>query len=223
MSTTPATSPTRARRLCTRAVSHSTRLTRGAANVVGAVGAGWFARSGYHYYESTHSLIGAAFLGEQLWVVAAYLLRRRAGRLSTRADDWALAFAGTFGGVLFRPTGWHPHWGVFAGAWLQALGLAICVASFAALGRSFGFAAADRGLKRAGPYAVVRHPLYCAYVLLQLGYVLQSVSWRNVAVMVIVSGCNVGRARAEERLLTEGDDYRVYRDQVRRKFVPGVW
>ncbi len=203
--------------------SRSTRLTRVGANVVGAIGAGWFAWSGYHHYEITHSLIGAAFLAEQLWVVAAYLLRRRASRLSTRAGDWTLAFTGTFGGVLFRPTGFHPHWGVIAGAWLQAFGLAICVASFAALGRSFGFAAADRGLKRAGPYAVVRHPLYFAYVLLQLGYVLQSVSWRNVAVMVIVSGCNVGRARAEERLLVEGDDYRVYRERVRWRFVPGIW
>jgi protein-S-isoprenylcysteine O-methyltransferase Ste14 len=193
------------------------------ANTVGALGAAYFAWSGYHHYRVTHSLIGAAFLCEQLWVVVAYLARRPASRLSTRAGDWMLAFVGTFGGVLFRPLGDHPHWGVVAGSLLQVLGLSICVASFAALGRSFGFAAADRGLKRSGPYAVVRHPLYGAYVLLQLGYVLQSISWHNVAVMALVSGCNVGRALVEERLLIQSDPYVHYCDLVRWRLLPGVW
>ena len=223
MSIARATSVATARRRSSHPSSRTTRLTRGVANAVGALGAGWFAWSGLRHYQSTHSLIGAAFLGEQLWVVAAYLVRRPASRLSTRTGDWMLAFAGTFGGVLFRPLGEHPHWGVVAGSLLQALGLAICVASFAALGRSFGFAAADRGLKRSGPYAVVRHPLYASYVLLELGYVLQSISWRNVAVMMLVSGCNVGRALAEERLLAECGPYEQYRDLVRWRLLPGVW
>lgn len=223
MSIKASTSLARARRHRSASPSRTTRLTRGVANLVGALGAGWFAWSGYHHFEVTHSLIGAAFLGEQLWVVAAYLVRRPASRLSTRRGDWVLAFAGTFGGVLFRPLGLHPHWGVVAGSLLQAIGLAVCVASFASLGRSFGFAAADRGLKVAGPYGVVRHPLYASYVLLQLGYVLQSISWRNVAVMVLVSGCNIGRALAEERLLTESSSYGHYRDLVRWRLVPGLW
>lgn len=40
----------------------------------------------------------------------------------------------------------------------------------------FGFVAADRGLKTRGPYAVVRHPMYASYLLLQSGYVLRSLS-----------------------------------------------
>ncbi|NNN08393.1 MAG: isoprenylcysteine carboxylmethyltransferase family protein [Acidimicrobiaceae bacterium] len=201
----------------------TTQVSRGVANVVGAAGAGWFAWSGYRHYEVTRSLIGAGFLGEQLWVVLAYLVRRPARRLSIRTSDWALAFAGTFGGVLFRPHGAHPHWGIVTGSLLQAVGLAVCVVSFATLGRSFGFAAADRGLKVAGPYAVVRHPLYASYVVMQLGYVLQSISWRNVMVMVVITGCNVGRARAEERLLTESSAYARYRQHVRWRLLPGLW
>jgi protein-S-isoprenylcysteine O-methyltransferase Ste14 len=199
------------------------RLTSVAANLVGAGGAALFAWAGFRHYQSTHSLIGAAFFAEQLWIVAAYLVRRRARVVSTRTGDWLLAFGGTFGGVLFRPTGAHPHWGVVAGLDVQLVGLAICVASFVALGRSFGFAAADRGLKRRGPYALVRHPIYASYFLLQGGYVLQSMSWRNALVMFVVCSCNVGRAVAEERLLASNGPYAEYRENVRWRLLPGIW
>lgn len=198
-------------------------LVRATANVVGAGGAALFAWAHWQHYARTHSLVGAGFFFAQLWVVIAYLVRRPATVVSQRSIDWLLAFGGTFGGVLLRPSGAHPHWGVTAGGGLQAVGLALCIVSFFFLGRSFGFAAADRGLKRRGPYAVVRHPIYASYVLLELGYVLQSISLRNAVVVVLVCGCDVGRALAEERLLTRSTDYDDYRKQVRWRFVPGLW
>jgi protein-S-isoprenylcysteine O-methyltransferase Ste14 len=199
------------------------RLTRILANFVGAGGATFFAWAGLQHFQRTHSLVGAAFFAEQLWIVAAYLVRRPAATVSPRANDWLLAFGGTFGGVLFRPSGVHSHFGVVAGLDVQLLGLGLCVASFVALGRSFGFAAADRGLKQRGPYAVVRHPIYASYVLLLLGYVLQSFSLRNVVVMMFVCSCDVGRAFAEERFLTASARYAEYRSRVRWRLLPGVW
>ena len=92
--------------------------------------------------------------------------------------------------MLFRLVGAHPQWGITTGLAFQLVGLAICVASFLALGRSFGFVAADRGLVQRGPYAVVRHPIYASYILLQFGYVLQSISLDNALVMMVASGCN---------------------------------
>jgi protein-S-isoprenylcysteine O-methyltransferase Ste14 len=206
--------------------SRSTRvrwIVRASANLVGAGGAALFAWAGLRHYEATHSVVGAGFFTAQLWVVAAYLARRPPSVVSQRSGDWLLAFGGTFGGVLFRPSGAHPHWGVVTGLDLQVLGLAICVTSFLSLGRSFGFAPADRGLKRRGTYAVVRHPIYSSYVFLQVGYVLQSVSVRNVIVMVLVLGCDVGRALAEERLLATTTNYDEYRLRVRWRLVPGLW
>ena len=165
------------------------------ANVVGAVGAAYFAKATLQYYLQTHQLFGAAFFAEQTWVVVAYLIRRPARKVTRRSSDWLLAFVGTFGGVLMRPAGAHPRWGVDIGLDVQVIGLTICIVSFLALGRSFGFAAADRGLVRRGPYAVVRHPIYASYFLLQAGYLLQSPSVRNALVMSMVTACNVGRAR----------------------------
>lgn len=199
------------------------RLIRWFANLVGAAGAAYFAWVSLRFYVHTHRLIGAAFLVQQTWVVVAYLIRRPAQMVSRRPGDWLLAFGGTFGGVLFRPVGAHPHWGVATGLGFQLAGLAICVLSFLALGRSFGFAAANRGVVGHGPYAVVRHPIYSSYVLLQCGYVLQSIALWNILVMVFVTGCNVGRAVVEERLLTESEPYQAYRRKVRWRLVPGVW
>lgn len=211
------------RYLTPRRSARAARLLRFAANLIGAGGAAAFAWAGWQHYQATHSVIGGGFLAAQMWVVVAYLVRRPASAVTARADDWLLAFGGTFGGVLFRPSGDHPHWGVTAGLDLQILGLAIWVVSFLYLGRSFGFAAADRGLKRRGPYAVVRHPVYASYVVLQLGYVLQSISVQNVVVMLLVCGCDIGRALAEERLLLASTIYDDYRRRVRWRLIPGVW
>jgi protein-S-isoprenylcysteine O-methyltransferase Ste14 len=198
-------------------------ILRVSANLVGACGAVLFARAGLQHYLDTHSLVGALFFAEELWIVVAFLVRRPARAVSQRLGDWLLAFGGTFGGVLFRPDGAHLHWGIVVGLGLQLAGLTVCVASFFALGRSFGFAPADRGLRQRGPYSIVRHPIYASYVLLQFGYVLQSISVRNVLVMVLVCSCNIGRARAEERFLSSSAAYDEYEASVRWRLLPGVW
>jgi protein-S-isoprenylcysteine O-methyltransferase Ste14 len=206
------------------------RLTAGAGravrigvNLAGAAGAAMFAVASGEFFLHTHRLIGAVFLAEQLWFVIAFVIRRPPAASSWRAGDWILACCGTFGGVLLRPAGLHPSWGVAAGLGLQLAGLAICLASLVALGRSFGFVAADRGLVTHGPYAIVRHPVYAAYIIVDAGYVLQSASVRNVVVVALVTGCNIGRALAEERLLTASAGYAEYRGRVRRRLVPGLW
>ena len=192
-------------------------------NIVGAAGAALFAQITLKNYLETHRLIGAVLLVEQTWVVIAYLIRRRARVTSHRLNDWLLAFGGTFAGVLFRPSGAHPQWGIDAGLSLQLAGLVICVLSFTFLGRSFGFVAADRGLTRRGPYAIVRHPIYASYFVIQLGYVLQAISVRNVLVFAIAMGCNVGRALAEERVLAVNERFGAYREKVRWRLLPGLW
>ncbi|MDE3064263.1 MAG: isoprenylcysteine carboxylmethyltransferase family protein [Acidobacteriota bacterium] len=199
------------------------RLIRIAVNIVGATGAAYFAVATLHVFFSTHRPIGIAFFVVQMWVVVAYLIRRPATVVTRRPGDWLLAFAGTFGGVLLRPDGAHPAWGVSLGLALQLVGLVICLAAFLSLGRSFGFAAADRGLVRRGPYAIVRHPIYFSYLFLQAGYLIQSLSVATALVVALVTSCNVGRALAEERILAGDAAYGEYQRRVRWRLIPGVW
>jgi protein-S-isoprenylcysteine O-methyltransferase Ste14 len=199
------------------------RLVRVCANLVGAGSAAVFSYSFLHYYIQTHRLIGIVFFAQQTLVALAYLIRRPARLVTRRLDDWLLAFAGTFIGVLFRPEGEHPAWGIWTGLALQLAGAAVAVTCILTLGRSFGFAAADRGVVTRGAYSVVRHPMYASYLLLDSGYLLQSLSLRNAAVLVFGTLCNAGRALAEERLLANNSDYLTYRRRVRRRIIPGVW
>ncbi len=192
-------------------------------NLVGAGSAAVFSYSFLHFYLESHRLIGIVFFTQQTLVALAYLIRRPARLVTRRLDDWLLAFAGTFIGVLFRPEGEHPAWGIWTGTVLQLAGVAIVVTCILTLGRSFGFAAADRGVVTRGAYTVVRHPMYASYLLLESGYLLQSLSVRNAVILVVGTVCNGGRALAEERLLANNKDYLAYRRRVRRRIIPGVW
>jgi len=192
-------------------------------NLAAAAIAAAFARASLQFYLHTHRLIGGLFVIEQAWFALAFLIRRPPRAVSRQAASWLVAFGGTFGGLLLRPGGAHPSWGVQAGFGLQLGGLVIAITSLAALGRSFGFVAADRGVRTRGPYAVVRHPVYASYLLIQSGYVLQSLSVRNVLVFAFAAGCNIGRALAEERLLDTSPAYRAYRERVRWRLIPYLW
>lgn len=199
------------------------RVIRISANVIGAAGAGYFAYITLAAYLTTHRPIGFLQSAEQMVVVVAYLVRRPARVVTDRFSDWLLAFGGTFAPVLLRPDGMHPQWGLEWGLALQFCGVAICLWSLLALGRSFGFAAADRGLVRRGPYRIIRHPIYASYILLQVGYLLQSLSLRNLVVVLLATACNVGRIRAEEVVLASNAAHADYRNRVRWKILPSVW
>jgi protein-S-isoprenylcysteine O-methyltransferase Ste14 len=204
-------------------IPRTQRLVRVSVNLVGAAGAAVFSYSFLQFYLQSHRLIGIVFFAQQTLVALAYLFRRPARVVTRRLDDWLLAFAGTFAGVLFRPQGEHPTWGIWAGTALQVVGAAVAVMCILSLGRSFGFAAADRGVVTRGAYTVVRHPMYASYLLLESGYLLQSLSVRNAAILVLGTLCNGGRALAEERLLSNNRDYLAYCRRVRRRIIPGVW
>jgi protein-S-isoprenylcysteine O-methyltransferase Ste14 len=199
------------------------RVARILANLAGAAAAAFFARASLEFYLHSHRLIGGLFFLEQAWFAVAFLIRRRQHAVSRGLGSWLLALGGTFGGLLFRPEGMHPQWGVDGGLALQFAGLAICVTALLAIGRSFGFVAADRGLKTGGAYGVVRHPVYASYLMIQSGYLLQSISVRNAVILLAVSSLNIGRALAEERLLRQSAAYAEYARRVPRRLIPGVW
>lgn len=215
--------PRRLNRWAPRRTPSSDRAVRILVNLVGAASAAWFARASIEYFVQTHSLIGGLFCVEQAWFVVAFLIRRPARAVTANMTAWLLAAVGTFGGLLMRPTGVHEAWAVRAGFVLQLAGLLLVIGSLVALGRSFGFVAADRGVVTRGPYAVVRHPIYASYLLIQVGYVAQAVSWRNFVVVICVTACNIGRILAEERVLSGSAAYGSYRQAVRFRFLPGLW
>src|SRR5262249_3840065 len=96
-------------------------------------------------------------------------------------------------------------------------------ASLVTLGRRFGVRPALRGLATGGPYRVVRHPIYLAYVLADIGSNLQEWNYGTVLLAVVGWLSLLYRIRAEERVLARDPGWRTYTQRVRSRLIPGVW
>ena len=207
-------------RTSSRAASY--RLVRVAGNVAGATFAVYLLRPNLQFFVHTHRPIALVFIIQQGWVAAIFLVRRAPRTASHRPLDWVAAYAGWFMGFLVRPTGSHLAWGASVGIWVQLIGLLAWAWAFAKLARSFGVVPADRGLVTGGPYRIVRHPLYTAYLVGGIGYLMQSLSTWNIVIDAVAVGWQVVRIRAEERHLSS-PDYDAYRARVPWRLIPWIW
>jgi protein-S-isoprenylcysteine O-methyltransferase Ste14 len=165
--------------------------------------------------------LGVGILG--IWAAVLFMVRRQSARVSRSLPVWAIAYVGTFGASLLRPSGADSSWSDVLGIGVQVLGVLIGAFGYLALGRSFGLVPAHRGLVTRGVYRTVRHPLYCSYVVAELGYLIQSPSARNAGVLLFVWTCQVLRLLSEERLLSGDPEYRLYCGRTRWRLVPGLW
>jgi len=120
---------------------------------------------------------------------------------------------------------WVPGNSAWPGGGLVLVTLAACLsfASLLSLGRRFGIWPALRGLATRGPYRLVRHPMYLAYMLADIGYNLQE--WNFGTTLLVIAGwaslfC---RIRAEERILSQDAGWSTYVARVRHRLFPGLW
>jgi protein-S-isoprenylcysteine O-methyltransferase Ste14 len=120
---------------------------------------------------------------------------------------------------------WVPGDPAWPAGGLVLVTLAACLsfASLATLGRRFGVRPALRGLVTKGPYRLVRHPMYLAYVIADIGYNLQE--WNVGTALMVVAGWMslVYRIYAEERVLARDPGWPAYTALVRSRLIPGLW
>lgn len=120
---------------------------------------------------------------------------------------------------------WEPGNPLWPGVGLVLIifGAILGFASLLSLGRWFGVWPAFRGLATSGPYRLVRHPMYLAYVLGDIGY--NFCEYNLVTVLLVLAGWAslLYRIRAEERILSRNADWSSYAARVRYRFMPGIW
>jgi len=150
-------------------------------------------------------------------VFTALFLLRRPARCTGTTWETMLALAGTFLPTATRPAPGNLFW---LGEIIQIAGLTGIVVAAISLGRSFGIAPADRGLRTTGLYAWVRHPLYAMEICYFAGYVVANPSLWNLAVLTADTALQLFRALREERILK---DYARYAGRVRWRLLPLVW
>jgi protein-S-isoprenylcysteine O-methyltransferase Ste14 len=109
------------------------------------------------------------------------------------------------------------------GLFLVAVAAGLSFASLLTLGRGFGLRPALRHLATTGPYRLVRHPIYLAYVVADVGYNLTEWARGSVLVMLVGWASLVYRIRAEERVLSQDAAWTDYRASTRYRLILRLW
>ena len=188
------------------------------------------------FFEHALRITWVAVLGYWLWAarsakpvqqqepfakrVGVYWLPLLIAALLLGPGDW-------FGHSILREQ-FVPHTTLVysSGLALAIFGAALAILSRMLLGRNWS---ATVELKRehvlitAGPYRLVRHPIYTGLLLLFLGNAVMVGDWRGLLAVAIVLASFWRKLRLEERWLTEhfGEPYRLY--QARTKaLIPAV-
>lgn len=115
-----------------------------------------------------------------------------------------------------------------ASEWLGSLLLVLSMVwHFSAkliLGRSFGLLPAQRGLVTAGPYRLIRHPIYFGYLIGHIGMLLVNFSVQNALVISLLYVAQIIRIQREESILVKNDSgYAEYQQRVRWRLIPFVY
>jgi protein-S-isoprenylcysteine O-methyltransferase Ste14 len=164
----------------------------------------------------------AVLLTSECAGVLMVLLRKRAHRMDASAYAVGIALLGTTAGMAVQPGGGDPGLGL-AGGLVMLFGGLLSIAAKVSLNRSFGLTAANRGIKRDGPYRFMRHPMYAGYMITQAGFFLANPTAWNLSVYAIAWGVQILRILAEEKVLNQDETYREYAGAVPFRLVPGVF
>jgi protein-S-isoprenylcysteine O-methyltransferase Ste14 len=169
--------------------------------------------------ESPH--IALLLISEGLGI-AFILLRRPAVRSDCSPYAAGLAFIGTAAPLLVKAQP-HPLIPGMLAFVLMMAGLLLNISAKLALNRSFGLTAANRGVKRQGPYRFLRHPMYAGYATTQAIFLLLNPCLWNLGVYALGWSVQILRIRAEEKVLLEDAGYRAYAGEVRHRLIPGLY
>ena len=154
---------------------------------------------------------------------ALIVFRKSPKALSTQPADWLFGLAGSVAPLLIKPAAVGNFVPQVVCLTLILAGLFTQIAAKIVLGRSFGVVAANRGVKRAGPYRFVRHPMYAGYTISHIGLLLAMPSLLNATLYVLAFTFQVIRILREEAVLMQSREYQDFAAQVRYRLLPGVF
>lgn len=180
---------------------------------------GWFVVRMIPAIEANY--LNALVAAAETFVVLMVLIRRP-GPISVAPLAWVVASIGTFTPLFVVAQGEAVAPGWLAGM-LMLVGLLISCAAKLHLNFSFGIVAANRGVKKSGPYRLVRHPMYLGYALNHAGFVMLHPAPLNIAIYTVTWIAMAVRVQFEEQFLRQDPSYVEYAESVRYRLLPGLF
>jgi protein-S-isoprenylcysteine O-methyltransferase Ste14 len=158
-------------------------------------------------------------------LIGLIVIRRPASASAPGITPKIVAFLGAFLGVgiLFLPhqkIGWELQ---LVSTALIVGGMSFAVYALISLGRSLSVLSEARKLVTAGPYGIVRHPLYLGEEIALMGVALQFAFLPALIILVLQMGFQLYRMNFEEQVMTEAfPEYADYARRVKR-LLPGLY
>ena len=184
---------------------------------------GCFAIRTYNQFEYSQDAGTLLLLFSEALPFIFVLIRPLATAISTRPTDWIFGLSGSIGPMFIVMAPIDPLVPAYLWYTLVIAGMCIQLSAKVFLGLSFGVVAANRGVKIAGPYRTVRHPMYAGYTISHIGVILGMPSLTNAMLYAGVFVLQLIRIAREERILRQDKLYREFSDKVRYKLLPGVY
>ncbi len=191
---------------------------------INVLAAALYAFLAYHLaldWDKNGRLSSLLFLTQETLFIVFFLIRHMPKDVSNKPYDWFIAIATTCLPLFLRP-GEMMH-DVSPVLFIQLCATFVSIIGTLSLNRSLGIIPANRGVKRAGLYRYVRHPIYAGYTVAYLMFVVQNPTISNIAVYAAFTLCMILRIHAEERLLSRDPVYAEYMTNTRWRLVPGVF
>lgn len=161
----------------------------------------------------------AMFLIFSLLAVGLTLFRRPAKAVAAGWEPRITAVLGTYLllAIPLMPSGQVDAWFSSFAICLMIVGLLACGYSLFWLGRSYAIMASARKLVTAGPYSVVRHPLYACEIVLVAGVTMLNFSiWAVLLAFMIVLLLWRRMVNEERILIVAFPEYAEYAQRVPR-------
>ncbi len=117
-----------------------------------------------------------------------------------------------------------PAWLRWGGGGIVCLGIGLFCWAHNALGKNWTAVLAlssEHKMVQSGPYRHIRHPMYSAFFIIGIGFVILSANWLvGIIYLVPLLAMYLSRASSEEKMMIDrfGDSYRLYMKHTGRLF-----